>query len=191
MNMLIYHVFITCLSYARLVTIVFLWGELLYFTPASLIKVSVNWHPLHQCFVGCSWVCMYIQLCSRVLMGMSHSETLLHGSNEHQSLPVKGVIMELHGEQRWAGGAETGVMSERVLALLMEPQSALLLAKASTGCYGSKHLPFYFSFCLNKKVMWWHHSAVLLLHSIARVHWDIYLYIYIYTHTHIYVYIYT
>ncbi len=87
-------------------------------------------------------------------MGMSHSETLLHGSNEHQSLPVKGVIIELHGEQRWVGGAETGVMSERGLALLMEPQSALLLAKASTGYYGSKHLPFYFSFCLNKKVMW-------------------------------------
>ncbi len=138
---------------------------------------------------------MYIQLCSRVLMGMSHSETLLHGSNEHQSLPVKGVIMELHGEQRWVGGAETGVMSERVLALLMEPQSALLLAKAYTGCYGSKHLPFYFSFCLNKKVMWWHHSAVLLLHSIARVHWYIYIYIYIqcsiYTHTYIYIYIHT
>ncbi len=108
MNMLIYHVFITCLSYARLVTIAFLWGELLYFTPASLIKVSVNWHPLHQCFVGCSWVCVYIQPCSRVLM--SHSETLLHGSNEHQPFPVEGVIMELHGEQRWAAGAETGVM---------------------------------------------------------------------------------
>lgn len=66
-------------------------------------------------------------------------------------------------------------MSEWGLALLMEPQSALLLAKASTGCYGSKHLPFYFSFCLNKNVMWWHHSTVLLSHSIARVHWYTYI----------------
>lgn len=42
---------------------------------------------------------MYIQSYARVLMGMSHSVTLLHGCNEHQPLPVEGVIMELHGDQ--------------------------------------------------------------------------------------------
>lgn len=132
MNLLIHHIFITFQGYERLVTIaLFLCGRLIYFTQSSLSKVSINWHPLHQCVVGSSWVCTYIQSCARVLMGMSHSVTLLHGCNEHQPLPVEGVIMELHGEQFWGRNWSdaSNVMSEVGLPPLTEPQSALLLAK--------------------------------------------------------------
>lgn len=50
--------------------------------------------------------------------------------------------------------------------------------KTATGGLESKHLPFCFSFCLNRRIMWQYHGKVNLSHSITKMLWYIYSHFY-------------